>query len=47
MNIAVYVENGGFKMMTVHDSIIDQYAALDQAESQSCSENTSLVSVAA
>ena len=39
MNIGVYIEVGGFNTMTVHDSIIDQYAALDQAESQSRSEN--------
>lgn len=39
MNIGVYIETGGFNTMTVHDSIIDQYAALDQVESQSRSEN--------
>ena len=39
MNIGVYSETGGLNTMTVSDSIIDQYAALDQAESQSRSEN--------
>ena len=39
MNIGVYIETGGLNTMTVNDSIIDQYAALDQAESQSRSEN--------
>ena len=39
MNIGVYIETGGLNTMTVSDSIIDQYAALDQAESQSRSEN--------
>ena len=34
MNIGVYIETGGFNTMTVNDSIIDQYAALDQAERQ-------------
>ena len=39
MNIGVYIEVGGFNTMTINDSIIDQYAALNQAESQSRSEN--------
>lgn len=39
MNIGVYVELGVLNTMTISDSIIDQYAALDQAESQSRSEN--------
>ena len=39
MNIAVYIENGGVNTLTTSDSIIDQLAALDQAESQSRSEN--------
>ena len=39
MNIAVYIENGGINTLTTSDSIIDQLAALDQAESQSRSEN--------
>ena len=39
MNIGVYVELGGLNTMTIPDSIIDQYAALDQAESQARSEN--------
>ena len=38
MNIGVYFEVGGFNM-TTSDSIIDQYATLAQAESQSHSEN--------
>lgn len=40
MNIGVYVELGGLNTLTIPDSIIDQYAALDQAESQARSENT-------
>lgn len=39
MNIGVYIETGGINTLTVSDSIIDQLAALDQAESQSRSEN--------
>ena len=38
MNIGVYFEVGGFNM-TTSDIIIDQYATLAQAESQSHSEN--------
>lgn len=40
MNIGVYIEVGGFNTTTVNASIIDQYAALDQAESQSRRQNT-------
>lgn len=39
MNIGVYAELGGLNTMTIPDSIIDQYAALDQAESQARSQN--------
>ena len=39
MNIVVYFEVGGFNTLTTSDSIIDQYATLAQAESQSHSEN--------
>ena len=39
MNIGVYIETGGINTLTTSDSIIDQLAALDQAESQSRSEN--------
>lgn len=39
MNIGVYFEVGGFNTLTTRDSIIDQYAILGQAESQSHSEN--------
>ena len=39
MNIGVYIETGGINTLTISDSIIDQLAALDQAESQSRSEN--------
>ena len=39
MNIGVYIETGGINTLTTNDSIIDQLAALDQAESQSRSEN--------
>lgn len=39
MNIGVYIETGGINTLTVNDSIIDQLAALGQAESQSRSEN--------
>jgi len=39
MNIGVYFEVGGFNTLTTSDSIIDQYAMLAQAESQSHSEN--------
>ena len=39
MNIGVYFELGGFNTLTTSSSIIDQYATLAQAESQSHSEN--------
>ena len=39
MNIGVYIETGGINTLTTSDRIIDQLAALDQAESQSRSEN--------
>lgn len=39
MNIDVYIETGGINTLTTSDSIIDQLAALDQAESLSRSEN--------
>ena len=39
MNIGVYIETGGINTLTTSDSIIDQLAALDQAESRSRSEN--------
>ena len=39
MNIGVYIETGGINTLTTSDSIIDQLAALDQAESHSRSEN--------
>ena len=39
MNIGVYIETGGINTLTASDSIIDQLSALDQAESQSRSEN--------
>lgn len=39
MNIGIYFEVGGFNTLTTSDSIIDQYATLAQAESQSHSEN--------
>lgn len=39
MNIGVYFEVGGFNTLTAENSVIDQYATLAQAESQSHSEN--------
>lgn len=39
MNIGVYFEVGGFNTLSTSDSIIDQYAALAQAESRFHSEN--------
>ena len=39
MNIGVYIENGGLNTLNISDSMIDQLAALDQAESQFRSEN--------
>ena len=40
MNIGVYIEIGGLNTLETSDSIIDQCAAIAQAESQSRSENT-------
>ena len=40
MNIGVYIATGGINTLITNDSIIDQLAALDQAESQFRSENT-------
>lgn len=39
MNIGVYIEAGGINTLTTSDSVIDQLAALNQAESHSRSEN--------
>lgn len=39
MNIGVYIENGGLNTLNISDSMIDQIAALDQAESHFRSEN--------
>ena len=39
MNIGVYIETGGINTLAISDSIIDQLASLDQAESQSRREN--------
>ena len=39
VNIGVYIENGGLNTLNVSDSIIDQLAALAQAESHFRSEN--------
>ena len=39
MNIGIYFEIGGFNTLATSDSMIDQYATLVQAESQSHSEN--------
>ena len=39
MNVGVYIEIGGINTLNVSDSVIDQLAALDQAESQFRSEN--------
>ncbi len=33
MNIGVYIENRGLNTLNVSDSVIDQFAALAQAES--------------
>ena len=38
MGIGVYVEMGGINTLTTPDSIIDLYAAFDQAESQNKSD---------
>ncbi len=39
MSIGVYVENGGLNTLNISNSMIDQLAALDQAESHFRSEN--------
>lgn len=39
MNIGIYIEIGGLNTLNVSDSMIDQLAALDQAESHFRSEN--------
>lgn len=39
MGIGVYVELGGINTLTTPDSIIDMYAAFDQAESQERSDS--------
>ena len=39
MNIGVYIENGEINTLNVSDSLIDQLAAIDQAESHFRSEN--------
>ena len=39
MNIGVYIEIGGINTLNVSDSVIDQLAAIDQAESHFRSEN--------
>ena len=39
MNIGVYIENGGLNTLNISNSMIDQLAALDQAESHFRSEN--------
>ena len=39
MNIGVYIEKGGLNTLNISNSMIDQLAALDQAESQFRSEN--------
>ena len=39
INVGVYIENGGLNTLNISDSMIDQLAALDQAESQFRSEN--------
>ena len=39
MGIGVYVEMGGINTLTTPDSIVDLFAAFDQAESQSKSDN--------
>lgn len=39
MNIGMYIEVGGFNTLTTSDSIIEQYAAISQAESHARSEN--------
>lgn len=39
MDIGVYIETGSINTLTTNDSVIDMLAAIDQAESQSRSEN--------
>lgn len=39
MNIGIYIEIGGLNTLNINDSIIDQLAAVDQAESHFRSEN--------
>lgn len=39
MNIGIYIENGGLNTLNISNSMIDQLAALDQAESHFRSEN--------
>lgn len=39
MNIGVYIENGGLNTLNISNNMIDQLAALDQAESHFRSEN--------
>ena len=39
MNIGVYIEIGGINTLNISDSVIDQLAAIDQAESHFRSEN--------
>ena len=39
MNIGIYIEIGGLNTLNISDSMIDQLAALDQAESHFRSEN--------
>ena len=39
MNIGVYIETGGIDTMSVNNSLVDQLAAIYQAESQTLSEN--------
>ena len=39
MGIGVYIELGGINTLTSPDSVVDLYAAFDQAESQNKSDN--------
>ena len=39
MNIGIYIEIGGLNTLNINDNIIDQLAAIDQAESHFRSEN--------
>ena len=43
-NIGIYIEIGGLNALNISDSMIDQLAALDQAESHFRSENIKFVS---